>query len=409
MPVNVCRDMLCIFTLVTGLMCYITGIEGSKVVTTDTILDPSGEGVCNETRLVEKNVITAVSYVTSRQTRYKTCGLGCFGGSWCAWCSTKYRTVYMTAYRMDTRPTMIPAKVLSCCEGYVKKDRECRPDCMTSKLDCTKNCTNCSNDQSYCNHVTGVCHCKYGYYHHGNGCQSCPTGWYGQNCTHTCQCQVDQSCDPQSGVCAKSCEPGKAGTTCNDTCEPQRWGEECAKSCDCSSYPCDSITGACLCGAARTGERCENATSNPSEADQQTNINNAGSYVIIPVVSVLGVLIIAMVIIGVVFYRKRKMVKRHETAGNGTESVNAAYSPDSLSHSVLSPSGEIDNSYMRENDIYSPGCDVEMVEYDKLNFQGRVKKSGQGHSQGQDQNIYSSPQTESHSSGMVENDLYSMD
>ncbi|XP_064645721.1 uncharacterized protein LOC135499026 isoform X2 [Lineus longissimus] len=320
MPVNVCRDMLCIFTLVTGLMCYITGIEGSKVVTTDTILDPSGEGVCNETRLVEKNVITAVSYVTSRQTRYKTCGLGCFGGSWCAWCSTKYRTVYMTAYRMDTRPTMIPAKVLSCCEGYVKKDRECRP-----------------------------------------------------------------------------------------ACEPQRWGEECAKSCDCSSYPCDSITGACLCGAARTGERCENATSNPSEADQQTNINNAGSYVIIPVVSVLGVLIIAMVIIGVVFYRKRKMVKRHETAGNGTESVNAAYSPDSLSHSVLSPSGEIDNSYMRENDIYSPGCDVEMVEYDKLNFQGRVKKSGQGHSQGQDQNIYSSPQTESHSSGMVENDLYSMD
>eukprot|EP00057_Strongylocentrotus_purpuratus_P013690 XP_011668164.1 PREDICTED: scavenger receptor class F member 1-like [Strongylocentrotus purpuratus] len=47
--------------------------------------------------------------------------------------------------------------------------------------------------------------------------RTCPSGWYGQECSYHCDCGHGGSCDPVSGECA--CLPGYTGTICQESGE----------------------------------------------------------------------------------------------------------------------------------------------------------------------------------------------
>lgn len=68
-----------------------------------------------------------------------------------------------------------------------------------------------------------------------NGCLfiifvACPQGYFGQNCSQSCGCHGNSSCDPVTGRCHCRCE---------------------------HNATCDNVTGSCVCAPGWIGETCE--------------------------------------------------------------------------------------------------------------------------------------------------------
>ncbi len=86
----------------------------------------------------------------------------------------------------------------------------------------------------------------------------CPEGFYGDNCSETCQCHSNDECDFVSGNC--TCEPGYTGPTCHTPCESGYYGENCTSLCSCEvngTAECDNVNGTCYCLDMWLGDDCE--------------------------------------------------------------------------------------------------------------------------------------------------------
>uniref|UniRef100_K1PWX8 Multiple epidermal growth factor-like domains 10 n=1 Tax=Magallana gigas TaxID=29159 RepID=K1PWX8_MAGGI len=129
---------------------------------------------------------------------------------------------------------------------------------------CSKKCIGHCKDNSFCNHVTGMCDkgCDGGWT--GELCnEECHYGTYGYNCVNNCSghCRNDTPCNKQTGVCDKGCNPGYTGLDCKGTCTLGWYGQNCSKKCighckDNSS--CNHVTGMCDkgCDGGWTGKLC---------------------------------------------------------------------------------------------------------------------------------------------------------
>ncbi|XP_055538760.1 protein draper isoform X3 [Wyeomyia smithii] len=143
-----------------------------------------------------------------------------------------------------------------CDQGYVGKT--CNINCppMRWGSDCSQTCE-CKNN-STCNAQDGRCHCQKGY--RGQFCEfQCPADRFGQDCNEVCQCRNGGKCDPISGECY--CAPGFTGPLCAQKCPEGKHGEQCRSDCRCQNGgSCDSQTGVrceSRCTLGYYGESCD--------------------------------------------------------------------------------------------------------------------------------------------------------
>ncbi|KAH7962536.1 hypothetical protein HPB52_016763 [Rhipicephalus sanguineus] len=165
----------------------------------------------------------------------------------------------------------------SCAPGF--KGPQCNQECDAGYYgaDCLQRC-HCAVDGD-CDSITGQCSkgCSSGWM--GESCHipgdspttstksmptlkpSCPPGWYGKTCSHRCHCADGEVCDPSSGECPGSCQPGYSRPTCSE-CLSGMFGDNCSLSCHCWNGDQNCMSdGRCHdgCAAGWTGERCQQA------------------------------------------------------------------------------------------------------------------------------------------------------
>ncbi|KRG07686.1 protein draper isoform X5 [Drosophila mojavensis] len=165
------------------------------------------------------------------------------------------------------------------------------PNC---KLQC-----NCEHGGE-CNHVTGQCACLPGWT--GSNCnQSCPQDTYGLGCTQRCRCQHHRTCRKNDGYCI--CLPGWMGDHCNYICPEGFYGEHCMNPCACpsSNFQCHAAEG-CVCRSGYTGANCDELIASQRVAEHAES-NNAS----VAVSTVFLVLLFIGIIVGVLFYYRRRV------------------------------------------------------------------------------------------------------
>ncbi|XP_037562741.1 tenascin [Dermacentor silvarum] len=165
----------------------------------------------------------------------------------------------------------------SCAPGF--KGPQCNQECEAGHYgaDCLQRC-HCAVEGD-CDSITGECPkgCSAGWT--GESCHiqgdspttstksvptqkpSCPPGWFGKACSHRCHCADGEACDPSSGECPGSCQPGYSRPTCAE-CLSGMFGDNCSLTCHCWNGDQNCMPdGRCHdgCAAGWTGERCQQA------------------------------------------------------------------------------------------------------------------------------------------------------
>lgn len=79
----------------------------------------------------------------------------------------------------------------------------------------------------------------------------CPEGYWGRNCSHTCDCLNDGICDQFSGAC--KCSKGYIGEKCESECpDGNFFGLNCSEPCQCKNQgKCHHISGECQCAPGK--------------------------------------------------------------------------------------------------------------------------------------------------------------
>ncbi|XP_063865285.1 multiple epidermal growth factor-like domains protein 10 isoform X2 [Scylla paramamosain] len=71
-----------------------------------------------------------------------------------------------------------------------------------------------------------------------------------------CMCGSMWPCDPITGECL--CPTGTHGPSCLQLCAPGRWGEGCLQECQCENgASCDCVSGKCHCLPGYVGPVCK--------------------------------------------------------------------------------------------------------------------------------------------------------
>ncbi|CAC5398797.1 PTPRK [Mytilus coruscus] len=207
----------------------------------------------------------------------------------------------------------------NCPEGLCDpgwKSKTCNQTCGTGYygINCSMACRNCINES--CDPLRGICKsvgsCKAGYY--GPKCnKACKSPLFGNNCQQTCHCVNETLCNNVNGQCElDSCDRGWMGTSCAQPCSPGRFGHNCAETCTgCLDEDCEQISGNCTKNGCRddyTGYRCHLRGTVPLKNDKAQPTIIGG---------VIGAIlaVFAIIVVGILIYRKRANGPRKPTRG----------------------------------------------------------------------------------------------
>jgi multiple epidermal growth factor-like domains protein 10/11 len=152
-----------------------------------------------------------------------------------------------------TQFSPLPSGHCVCEPGFIGD--KCLDQCPHNRfgVNCTSSCT-CVNDAT-CDKADGTCHCAPGWT--GINCaeRKCPNGRFGDTCDQNCECEMENTllCHPHDGRC--DCKPGWSSATCNRPCPFLKYGENCASKCNCkNNAQCSPFDGACQCPSGKTVE-----------------------------------------------------------------------------------------------------------------------------------------------------------
>ncbi|XP_054724798.1 multiple epidermal growth factor-like domains protein 11 [Uloborus diversus] len=148
----------------------------------------------------------------------------------------------------------IASETCKCEDGWLGKtcNETCRKGFYGSE--CSHKC-DCENFDG-CDPTSGQCYCLDGFV--GNRCtEQCPLGTHGRNCEEVCSCENGGKCNHIDGSC--ECSKGFVGIHCQDKCQAGFYGHNCSNECFCntSTSKCDPISGSCKCFEGWIGETCD--------------------------------------------------------------------------------------------------------------------------------------------------------
>ncbi|GBP52830.1 Protein draper [Eumeta japonica] len=165
---------------------------------------------------------------------------------------TARTSAHVPKIRSDATPSQDNVFVQVLGERGVRCETQCPEGYYGDQ--CSESCP-CSNNSS-CDASTGRCVCAAGWT--GERCeQPCPSGYYGAGCTQKCldSPQENNACDPVSGKF--TCPDGYTGVRCEYPCPLGTYGHLCKEKCDCKNgADCNHITGKCQCLPGWRGEQC---------------------------------------------------------------------------------------------------------------------------------------------------------
>ncbi|KAK0068671.1 receptor-type tyrosine-protein phosphatase epsilon, partial [Biomphalaria pfeifferi] len=226
-----------------------------------------------------------------------------------------------------------------CKPGF--QGNHCNRDCDLDyygdqcSLQCSTNCI-----KSLCNNINGSCSCVPGYT--GDKCdQECPEHTYGDNCLENCnQTCLNTVCSNINGRCKNGCIPGKEGDFCQFDCQSGKYGKNCKEDCSVTcggNGLCHQVFGNCSegCQDGFKGDKCSEAIS--ADEDQSND-----AAVAIPIV--LVILIIVAILLGAIFWRRRKAKKAaHAQEGNLQKLTNVAAEDNQLARIEVETDSKVNN------------------------------------------------------------------
>ncbi|XP_066283033.1 uncharacterized protein [Branchiostoma lanceolatum] len=181
-----------------------------------------------------------------------------------------------------------------------------------------------------------VCDCQYGGTcdrwegclcppgRHGDRCEYiCSPGTFGLNCSMSCYCQNNASCDLANGSCictegywgdfcqkVQVCPPGRHGDKCEYICSPGTFGLNCSMSCYCqNNATCDAVNGSCICADGQSGEFCGDVLPD----NNQVVVVVLSS--VIPIIALIGCIVTG----GILVKRSRRRPPKSDHPTEGTE------------------------------------------------------------------------------------------
>ncbi|XP_052229607.1 receptor-type tyrosine-protein phosphatase alpha-like isoform X2 [Dreissena polymorpha] len=191
----------------------------------------------------------------------------------------------------------------------------CRTACTdgTFGSNCEQTCGFCN--MGVCSPINGQCQggCKPGY--RGSLCKElCPAGSYGNQCERQCPyCHNKGPCHPETGVCERGCMPGFMGPKCDAECLDGAFGPNCTGVCGhCMlGKPCDIYRGHCIGGCADgyTGDQCLAVAV----------IVKEGGVMVEVLVGVIAGIILVVLIIAFVCYRRRRFSRTLEVSSKSAD------------------------------------------------------------------------------------------
>ncbi|XP_078575702.1 uncharacterized protein LOC144861604 [Branchiostoma floridae x Branchiostoma japonicum] len=235
-----------------------------------------------------------------------------------------------------------------CAAGY--HGDNCHQECSgTYGPDCGTACGHCYQGQT-CDRFDGTCPtggahvCAAGY--HDDNCHQECSGSYGPDCGTNCgHCYQGQTCDRFVGTCPTGgthvCDAGYHGGNCHQECDDGHYGNDCVEACgNCAAGTvCEKTNGSCPgCEDPWVGDTCKMKPSSPPPHATVPLITTAASILTsryikttteairnetpagISVGSIVGgsmaaLLVIVLVIVGIICYRRRNATDRHGTIG----------------------------------------------------------------------------------------------
>ncbi|XP_066282421.1 proto-oncogene tyrosine-protein kinase receptor Ret-like [Branchiostoma lanceolatum] len=201
---------------------------------------------------------------------------------------------------------------------FILNATECRPnyhgEACSQVCDCQYGGT--------CDRWVG-CLCPPG--RHGDKCEhTCAPGTFGWNCSRICYCQNNATCDLVNGSCictegywgefcqkVQVCPPGRHGDKCEYICSSGTFGLNCSMSCYCqNNATCDPVNGSCICNEGQSGEFCENVS-----IPDKNQVVVVVLAAVIPIIAIIG----CIVAVGILVKRGRR---RARTPEHPTEDLN---------------------------------------------------------------------------------------
>ncbi|CAC5379812.1 PTPRT [Mytilus coruscus] len=203
------------------------------------------------------------------------------------------------AYAPITRCVCSPYKLLQpyseCSHGYFGRN-------------CSQSCDGCISN--ICDRFDGFCNvtnkCKPGYINHPKCNQSCAKWYYGDNCTAKCNC-LFEPCNKSTGMCPDGkCDKGWSGESCNKECSEGYYGYNCIRYCNnCLNTSCEKHEGNCTYGCIEklSGPHCKQADFQPLEEQGPVTIVIGG------ICAAIFVVILAIILF--IVYRRFFRLQKH--------------------------------------------------------------------------------------------------